>query len=301
MTFLSGAIAMLLLLGMAATQAQELEPRAYSPSPVGTNFVVVNYTHLTGQVLTDPSLPITDVEATIKALTLGYVRTFGLAGRSASLGFLVPIDDADMSGNVFDAPNEVHRGGLADMRMRFAMSLIGAPALSPEEFARREPSASLGASLTVVAPTGRYSSSRLINIGTNRWAIKPEIGISNPIENWFIEGTAGVWLYSENDAFFGGQRRKQKPLAQYQFHGGYNFSPGLWLALDAGFYSGGGTELNGIARQDRQEYGRYGLTLSVPLQRDWSAKLSWSKGVATRTGGDYEGIGITLQYRWFSR
>jgi hypothetical protein len=288
------------LLGMSAAQAQELEPRAYSPSPVGTNFVVANYANLTGQVLTDPSLPITDVEATIKLLTLGYVRTFGLAGHSASLGLLVPIADADVSGNVFDAPNQVHRGGLGDVRMRFALGLFGSPALSPEQFARREPSASLGASLTVVAPTGRYSASRLINVGANRWAIKPEIGISKPIGNWFVEGTAGVWLFSENDAFLGGQRRKQKPLAGYQFHGGYNFSPGLWLAADAGLYTGGETEVNGVAGQDRKENSRYGLTLSLPLQRDWSAKLNWSRGLVTRSGGDFKSIGITLQYRWFS-
>lgn len=286
---------------MAAARAQELEPRAYSPSPVGTNFLILNYTRLTGAVLTDPSLPITDVDADIDIATLGYLRTFGIAGRSASLGILVPFAQADVTGNVFEAAREVRRTGLGDVRIRFAMGLLGSPALTPDEFARREPGTSLGASLTVVAPTGEYMPSRLINIGTNRWAVKPEIGISQPIGNWFVEGTAGVWLYTDNKEFFGGQRREQDPLSVLQFHGGYTFRPGLWLAADAGIYSGGQTKLNGVEKQDRQDNTRYGLTLSVPLSRAWSAKLSWSQGLITRAGGDYDGVAVTLQYRWFDR
>lgn len=293
-------MAMLGLLGAPVSHAQELEPRAYSASPVGANFLVANYTRLTGEVLTDPSLPITDIDAEINLGTLGYVRTFGLAGRSASLGILVPVAQADVSGNVYDAPREVHRGGLGDVRMRFAMGLIGAPALSPQEFARREPNASLGASLTVIAPTGRYEPSRLINVGSNRWAFKPEIGLSKPFGNWFVEATAGVWLYTENSEFLGSQRRKQEPLSVIQLHGGYTFSPGLWLAADAGVYSGGRTKLNGVPGQDRQENSRFGLTLSVPLERDWSVKLSWAKGLATRAAGDFTSVSVTLQYHWFS-
>lgn len=288
-----------LLIAPLGMRAQELEPRAYSASPVGTNFIVANYTRLTGEVLTDPSLPITDVQAEINLETFGYVRTFGFTRRLASLSILMPFAQTDVSGNVFDAPREVHRAGIGDMRMRFAMGLVGAPALTPGEFARREPATSMGASLTVIAPTGQYTPSRLINIGSNRWAFKPEIGISHPIGKWLVEGSAGVWLYTDNAEFLGGQRRSQAPLSVLQFHAGYTFRPGLWLAADAGVYAGGETKLDGIAKQDRQENTRYGLTLSLPVTRDWSAKLSWSKGLVTRAGGDYKAVSLTLQYRWF--
>ncbi len=54
--------------------AQELEPRAYSPSPVGVTFLVVGYAHSVGDVLFDPSLPFEGVEARLDyvALGLGY-------------------------------------------------------------------------------------------------------------------------------------------------------------------------------------------------------------------------------------
>lgn len=291
---------MALLLSVAAS-AQDLEPRAYSAAPVGTNFLAAHAARLTGAVLTDPALPITDVQARIDLASIGYARVFGLAGRSASFGVLAPFVRGDMSGKVFDAPREVQRAGLGDVRLRFAFNLIGAPALGPREFGRRSPSTSVGTSLTVVAPTGKYVPTQLINVGAHRWAVKPEIGISQPLGNWFAEASAGIWLFADNDAFYGGRRRSQAPLSVLQLHLGYQSRPGLWLAADMGRYAGGRTRVDGKRNQDRQENARFGLTLSVPFGAGWSGKMGWSTGWRTRAGGDFNTLSAALQYRWFDR
>jgi hypothetical protein len=131
-----------LLLPLANASAQELEPRTYSSSPVGTNFIDAGYTRLTGDVLTDPSLPVSNVQAEINTMALSYVRTFGLAGHGASLAIGLPYVSGDLTGNVIDAPTEIHREGMGDLRMRMGFNLIGNSALSPEEFARRTPATS---------------------------------------------------------------------------------------------------------------------------------------------------------------
>jgi Putative MetA-pathway of phenol degradation len=290
-----------LLLLCAAPCAQDLEPRAYSPSPVGTNFAVVSYTRLEGEVLTDAALPIKNVQAKIDLYLLGYARTFELAGRTASVGAVVPYARGDVSGDVFEAAREVYRAGLGDVRLRFAVNLYGNPALTPAEFAQRRPGIAAGASLSVIAPTGQYVGSRLVNVGTNRWAFKPELGVSYPHGNWFFESSAGVWLFTDNDDFFGGQHRRQDPLYLSQVHIGYNFRPGLWLAFDAAYATGGQTTVDGVENQDKQDNSRYGMTLSVPLSRGWSGKIAWSRGLTVRAGGDYEVIAVALQYRWFDR
>src|SRR5205814_3267899 len=133
--------------------------------------------HSSGDVLFDPSLEVTDAQARIDTVMLGYVRTFGLLGRSASLGVLLPYVQGSLSGALAGVPTRVYRSGVADARLRLAVNMLGGPALTRGKFAARAPTAALGASLSVVAPTGQYGPSRLINIGSNRWAFKPELGL----------------------------------------------------------------------------------------------------------------------------
>jgi hypothetical protein len=276
--------------------AQEIEPRAYSPSPTGVTFVVVGATRSEGGILTDPSLPVDDVEATIDAGVVGVGHTFGLFGRSASAALAVPYVSGDFSGTLYGEPAAVSRSGMADARLRLSMNLIGSPALTPQEFARREPETTLGASLIVAAPTGEYDGDRLINAGTNRWAVKPELGVSVPVGHWFIEGYAGVWLFADNSDFFGGQHREQDPLASVQAHVSYTFRPRLWIAFDATYYWGGESTIDGVEKNDRQENSRAGLTFSLPLGRSQSLKFHWSRGATTRIGSSFTNYGIAWQY-----
>jgi len=276
--------------------AQEMEPRAYSPSPVGTTFFLATFARSTGGILTDPSLPVDDVEAGIDTVALGIGHTFSFFGRSAGLAILQPRSSGHFTGTLNGEDAEASRSGIGDTRLRFSANILGAPALTAAEFARRTPRTTLGASLTVSAPTGEYHGDKLVNIGTNRWAIKPEIGVSHPVGNWSLELTAGIWLFEDNDDFFGGQRREQEPLASVQAHVGYTFRPRLWLAFNAIFYDGGRSTIEGIERDDRQSNTRYGLTLSLPVARSQSVKLHWNDGASTRFGSDFTTWGVTWQY-----
>jgi hypothetical protein len=290
------------LLLAATASAQELEPRAFSPSPIGTNFAVAAFTHASGDVSLDPSVPITNVQANINVYSVGYAYTFGLLGHSANVAIAVPYFRAGVSGNVEEVgQREADRTGMGDIGMRFAMTLIGGPALTPEEFAHRTPGTVLGVDLKVRAPTGQYDPSKLINIGNNRWAFKPEIGLSQPIGNWFTDAIAGVWVFTDNTNYFGGNTRSQEPLYSLQLDVGYEFRPGLWLSANGTYYTGGETSINGVQGQDRQQNTRYGITASAPLGTGWSTKFGWSKGLATRIGGSFEEYTFALQYYWFTR
>ena len=253
----------------AIAAAQELEPRAYSNAPVGTSFAIVSYTRLSGPVLFDPSLPIKDVQATINMYTLGYARFVELFGRSANFAIVAPYISGDLSGQVRDAPTDAHRAGPGDLRLRGAINLFGQ------------------------AERTAFNASF-----PNRWAYKPEVGLSYPIGRWFTEASAGVWLFTDNDDFASGHRRSQDPLETYQFHVGYNFRPGLWLAADFGHYIGGRTSIDGSANDDAQRNSRVGLVLSAPIAPGWSTKVALSKGTVVRVGGDYRIATLALQYRW---
>ena len=295
---LAAVLSLSMVVGAGAA-AQELEPRAYAPNPSGANFVLAVYGHATGDVVFDPSVPITNVSASVNTAALFYGRTFGLFGRSASAAVQLPYVWGTIEGDVFEQQRSVHRSGLADLRMRLTTNLLGGPALSASEFAARRPRTTVGASLVVLAPTGQYDPSKLVNVGTNRWAFKPEVGLSHPTGRWVLELYGGAWLFTDNDAFFGGSRRAQDPLFALQGHFSYTFRPRLWLAGDATFYTGGRTTVDGVEKADLLRNTRYGLTLAVPVKRRSSLKASWSRGLTTRIGGDFQTLAVGYQILWF--
>jgi hypothetical protein len=288
-----------LLCGVGTANAQDLEPRAYSPSPIGTNFLIAGFTNTSGTVSLDPSLPVTGVKSEIDIYNLGYEHTFDFLGRSASAAILVPYLNGEVKGQLETQNERVTRSGQGDVRIRLAMNLLGGPALTPAEFMRRPPNTTLGVSLIVIAPTGQYDPKHLVNISSHRWAFKPEIGLSQPLGNWFAEAYVGAWIFTDNDDYFQGHVFSQDPFYTFQVHGGYNFRPGLWLAADATYYTGGRTSTDGVSAHNYQVNSRYGLTLSVPLAESFSVKLTWSKLLTGHIGANFQTVGVTLQYRWF--
>jgi hypothetical protein len=293
--------AVVLLCCMVRARAQDMEPRAYSAVPIDTNFLIANYARTWGSVLLDPSLPITNVKASINTGILAYDRTFDLFGKAASAAILLPYDEGQVSGDVFTEGRLVSRSGLGDLRLRITDNFIGNPALSPEDFAQRSPTTTAGASLSIIAPTGDYNPAHLVNIGSNRWAFRPDIGVSQPLGNWFADAAAGVWLFTDNHDFLEGHVSGETPVLVAQAHAGYNFRPNLWVALDGVYLSGGNSTLDGVPGHDAETAWRSGLTMSFPIGNGISTKLSWATWLFAHNGGSYNTIGITLQYRWFDR
>jgi hypothetical protein len=289
-----------LALASAGAASQEMEPRSYSPSPVGMSFVGLAYLRSSGGVAVDATLPIENVDASLESAVAGYVRTFALAGRTASVGVAVPFVWGHVEGDVFEERRDVRRQGFADGRLRLAVNLLGGPAHDPREFAARVPATTLGASVTVIAPTGEHMADKLVNLGSNRWAFKPELGLYQPLGAWSMEAAAGAWFFTDNDEFFGGSRRQQDPLTTAQLHLSYTFRPRLWLAASATWYGGGETTLDGVHKADRQDNTRIGVTMSVPLGRGHSLKVGWSDGVTSRIGSDFSTFAVAWQYAWQS-
>jgi hypothetical protein len=283
----------------SAARAQSLEPRAYSNSPVGTNFLVAGVAYSQGDVTLDPSLPIEDADAKVYSGFVGYARTLDLWGQSGQIGLLVPAARADANGLIEGQARSVSRSGFGDPGLRLTANLYGAPALSPEEFAAYRQDTIVGVSLLVTAPWGRYDPEKLINIGSNRWSFRPEVGVSKALGKWIIEGAAAATFFTTNDEFFPGtSTREQNPLYSLQGHVVYNFRPGMWAALDATYYTGGRTTVNGVLKNDLQQNLRWGGTLALPIDRRHSVKVFFTSGVFTRTGTDFTTVGAGWQYRW---
>lgn len=278
--------------------AQDLEPRAYTNTPVGVNFLLAGYAYQEGDVATDPSLPLEDAQVHVHSTLVAYARSFGLFGKSAKVDVVVPYSWLSGSATFLGRPQERTVDGFADPRLRFSVNLYGAPALTLEDFASYQPDVIVGVSMQVAAPLGQYDSDKAVNIGSNRWAFRPEIGVSKALGPLTLELTPGVTFYTDNDEFLGERSRGQDPIYSVQAHAVYRFGNALWGALDGTYYGGGKTTIDGAESDDRQSNARLGLTLALSVTRRQSIKLYASKAVATRIGGDFDVVGLALQYRW---
>jgi hypothetical protein len=278
--------------------AQDLEPRNYMNAPVGLNFAVAGYTLSDGAVLFDPTVALDNAEIEIDGPVLGYARALAFAGKSARVD--VGVGKVCLSGSADFQGQRVTRDvcGLTDAKLRFAVNFIGAPALTAAEFAGYQHDLVVGASFAVNAPVGQYDAARLVNIGTNRWAAKTEIGMSKSAGRWLIELSLAGTVFEDNPEFAGSNTRSQDPIWSLQAHVGRNFASGMWIAIDATHYEGGRTATNGVLNNDLQSNGRLGVTLSVPFNRRQSLKIGGSRGVATRTGTDFDQLIVGWQYRW---
>jgi hypothetical protein len=279
-------------------RAQDIEPRAYSNAPVGVNFLVASYGYTQGGLPSDPSLPVTNLNLNTSNAVLGYARALGLWGKSGMFQVVVPYmwlsGSADLAGKT--VPRVVN--GFADPLLRLSINLYGAPALRLREFADYKQDWIVGAGVWVSAPLGQYDGSRVVNIGVNRWVIRPEVGVSKAAGQWTFEITARASLYADNKDFFGGQTRSQRPLYSSQGHAIYSFPKGIWASLDATYFSGGQSTLDGIRSDDLQRNWRVGSTLALPVDMHNSIKLYASRGVSARTGNNFDLVGVAWQYRW---
>lgn len=296
--FTSATVALAAVFHCSTILAQDLEPRAYSNSPTGLSFAIAGYGYAKGSVLIDPSLPLDNVSNEAHVGVFAYATTLNVLGQAAKFDMVVPYTSLAAKGLVFGLPRARYVNGFSDPAFRFSMTFIGAPALTAAEFKNYRQDFIFGASLRVTAPLGQYDNDKLVNIGTNRWSFKPEVGFSKAFGPWTVELVPGVTLYTDNGDFFGGKTRQVAPLYSAQVGVSYTFAPGGWLALNAGYYVGGRTTVDDVENDDEQEGTRYGATLALPVNRYHSVKFYGITGYDAHREHDFQTVGIAWQYRW---
>lgn len=285
------------LTGFETAFGQEIESRLYSNAPVGVNFLVGNYTHSDGILQTDPDSPIQNAHLKVNTAVLGYARILDVWGMSGKFDVALPVASFAGSADVYDRNVTREVAGLSDPAFRFAVNFIGSPALSLKEFRSYRQDLIVGASILVSAPLGQYDSSKLINLGNNRWKIRPEIGVSKAIGPVILEAAQGVVLFTDNDAYFGSHVLEQRPIYTTRANLIYRFEDAS-AAINVLYFTGGQTAIDGLLRDDRIETWRFGSTLTIDVDLHNSLKLYGSRGVTMRPGTNYDIIGLSWQYKW---
>ncbi len=303
MRFLSKLVPVAIVSACSLLYAQDLAPRAYNLTPLHANAITLTYGFYDGSLDFNGVVPISNAKGRYNVPVLSYYHSFSMFGHFANLTASLPYAVGNFSGDFQDSSRSLYRSGLLDSSYRLAVNLKGGPPLPPAEFHKWHQKTLLGVSLKVIAPTGQYDPTKLINWGANRWAFRPELGYSERWGKMVLDTYGGVWFYTLNSQYYTGKNEQsEKPILAFEGHLSYDWKLRTWVSLDGNFWYGGVTSLNGIADlSTRQTGSRVGATGSVKLDKHQSLKLSYSNGAYIRFGGDYQSLSVAWQYSWIGR
>jgi hypothetical protein len=307
--FAFGLAAALVFFPLRNLHAQDLAPRAYLITPIHGNALTLSYTFFDGSINFNGALPVSDAKGRYSVPNFSYYHSFGLFGRSANIVATLPYGVGHFTGTLAGAGQNLYRSGLTDSVYRFSINLKGGPAMAPKEFIKWHQKILLGASLKVIAPTGQYDPTKLINWGANRWSFKPEFGYSQRWGKWIVDGYAGIWFFTTNHDFWsrnvyypGTRSQSQSPVGSFETHLSYDFKPRLWISLDGNFWVGGSTSVNSVENPlTRQQNSRIGATAAIPFSKHQGLKFGYSNGTYVQYGGNYQSVSIAWQYSWLGR
>jgi hypothetical protein len=242
------SLAMLLLMCQNAF-AQDLEPRRWTPIPLGTHALGAGYSYSSGEVFFDPLLDIEDVEVRAHSFIANFVLPVKIANKLGTVSLLVPYSIVDFNGLLSGESTSVNRTGFADPRLRASLILTGPPAGNAAEIRQYKLDnpiyTSIGVSMAISVPIGEYFEDKLLNLGSNRFVFRPQVGMIHYWGKWSFELTSSVYIYTRNPDFFNNSDRSQRPTFAIQSHLVRQFNKGSWLSLSAGYGFGGESLING--------------------------------------------------------
>jgi len=278
---------------------QFTDPRTYQNSPVGVNEFELDYSYARANASIDTSIIVAGGQLSLNQGTINYYRYFGFFHRTAWVEASVPL--AGLSGSVTGTNIEGSITGIGDSVYKLAMLLRGGPALSVSQFGNYKPTTTVGVSLAIGAPTGQYSSHRILNLGSDRWAFRPEIGVSHPFgpnQKCVLDGYASVYFFTDNTSYHGAEILRQDALPGLEAHISYTFSSKIWASLDTRYSFRGDTFINGINQNNSQQEFTIGNELNIALNSQNSLVFEFARALLHQNGTDYTGFTVKYIYSW---
>ncbi|MEP4079656.1 transporter [Haloferula sp.] len=292
------------LFSASLAEAQDLQPRRWSHLPLDRNFVGALYGYTSADIFFNPSLRLENVELDMHTAGISFVHSFEVFGKSARFDMMQSYQDGRWKGLLDGASASTSRTGFSDTTLRLSMNLVGAPPLSGKEFAdyratKRDCETIVGAGVVVVLPTGHYLKDRLLNLGSNRFTIRPQLGVIHSRGRWSYELTGSLWCYTDNNSFFNGNTLEQDPLVSLQGHVVYTFRPGFWIATGLAYGMGGQSTINGVESNDNKNNFLWGTSLGFSVSRQLGFQLTYiSTKTLERSGFDSDTILFGASLMW---
>ena len=304
---LGAFLAIIGVLGLTEAQAQ-MPARFYLKSLSDGNAVPVIFNSISGNTNPfDPAHTVTPGAQFDASMALaGYAHTFELFDRAAMAAVILEM--GRISGDVTVAGRSVNQSasGFGDPMLEFTINLIGPPAQKNiPDVLRYQPGFSLDLLVDLGLPIGEYDSSRLLNLGQNRWYGRVGMPVIWQLGDWVpgrrttLEFLPSIWLFGDNNDYFGGQTLKTDPLFQLDAHLTRDFTQNIWGSLDAAWYYGGQASVNGVAGEKLNNVA-LGLTLGYTINDNINLTLGYKATVNDSAPGaiQMDAFMVSLVFGW---
>ena len=283
--------------------ALDLEAGLWNHIPLGSNFAGGGYAYTEANISVNPALLLEDVDMKLDTVAARYTHAFEFWGKSARVDIAQAYQKGRWKGLVDGVPSAIKRSGWSDTFARFAINLYGAPPLRGKEFgayrAKTRDETIVGTALAVRLPTGDYMDDKLINLGQNRFAFRPQIGVVHTRGKWTTEVTAEVAFYTDNDEFFNGKKLEQDPLLFTHVHFTRDLGPGERVSLSLGYDYGGENTVDGEDKDNRSQNTGWALGYSYPITRQSGIKIAYARSRTEKsTGLDIESLALAMVVSW---
>jgi hypothetical protein len=295
---ISTVLVLLLLLSITKvySQAVPTEPRSYLNVPKGTQSLGVYYSYANANF---PSLQnshfLNEKGIHNNIIFTRFASFFSLGGKTAGVNVMLPYTFVD--GDIPKLGLKGSNAGFGDISVTIGANIIGAPSLALPEFMKYKKKTILSWTLQVTGPTGKYDTTTILNIGTNHWIFKPELGLSQAFGKGFIwDFYPSVMFTTPNNKVKKARQETIKPILGLDTHISYNFTPAFWLSAD--FYSafGGQSYLDDVAQDDSQNTIKVGATVKDMIKRRHLLGLAFMKTVYQNKGADVFAITFSYMY-----
>jgi len=292
-----------MLLLSAPLAAEDVEPRRWTPLPVGTSVLGAGYVYTSGDIAFDPVLKVEGATLDARTWALSFLHAFDALGNLARVDLLLPQQHARWKGLLNGEPREVNRRGLADPLIRLSVNFLGPPALDVKGLRAYQAAhpvyTVVGAALAVTLPLGEYKRDKLLNLGQNRFVIRPQMGVVHRRGPWSYELTGSVFFFTDNTEFYPDQTRAQDPLFSLQGHIVYTADTGWWVSVGAAHNWGGESSVDGVSKDDSKRDLLFGLSAGLPVGQRSSVKIGY---VGSRTdekvGADADNVAVAFSIRF---
>lgn len=259
-----------------ATQASAFDVDAgdYTALPAGTTLVAAYYQHASRDAIfangnRAPGNNRLDSDVGI----LRGVHYMKVGGYIIDPQFLLPFGSLKGKESLAGLGQE---SGVGDLILATTLWLVNKP----------ESSTYFGITPFLQLPTGDYDRNRALNLGENRWRLTLQGGFITPLADKLLLDVIGdVTFYGKNDDF-GPSSAKLSQKAQYQLqtHLRYNLTPTWDVRLGLSHVTGGETEIDDVAQNNRQRTTKFTVGSGYFITPTLQLLANYGRDIAVENG-----------------